>query len=189
MTRILGLTIVLLLALCIGLSAALFTTGQDARRDIMRLSADLHSRPFQGDGQRDDRRNGNDNLSVDANGESDHPNRKHGVGSFKEVRERLNLSPNQAQMLRQVLKNRRDLRKSMVQALQDSQADFQVVMTAETFDRGALTDLRDKLVTPHRSAGDAAFGFLLDFLGSLSTEQRQTLFELAKDKPNALLFL
>ncbi|MGB0823256.1 MAG: hypothetical protein ACPGSK_03925, partial [Alphaproteobacteria bacterium] len=44
MTRILGLIIVVLLALCIGLSAALFKTGQDARRDIMKLSRDLHIR-------------------------------------------------------------------------------------------------------------------------------------------------
>ena len=142
MTRILGLIIVVLLALCIGLSAALFKTGQDARRDIMKLSRDLHIRnvfdgPRGKDGpDRDGNRAEGDRAGA---GDSENPTGRKGVGSFKDVRDRLGLDQDQAKMLRQFLKSRRTLRQTSVEALQESAADFRAAMTAETFDRAAVT--------------------------------------------------
>lgn len=193
MTRILGLTIVVLLALCIGLSAALFKTGQDARRDIMKLSRDLHIRNvFDGPRGKDgpDDRDGNRAEGDRAGaGEGDNPTGRKGVGNFKDVRDRLGLDQDQAKMLRQFLKSRRTLRQTSVEALQESAADFRAAMTAETFDRAAVTALREGLITARRDESEAAFEGLLDFVETLSAEQREALLELVQNRPNSLLFL
>ena len=192
MTRILGLTIVVLLALCIGLSAALFKTGQDARRDIMKLSRDLHIRnvfdgPRGKDGpDRDGNRAEGDRAGA---GEGENPTGRKGVGSFKDVRDRLGLDQDQAKMLRQFLKSRRTLRQTSVEALQESAADFRVAMTAETFDRAAVKALREGLITARQDESEAAFEGLLDFVETLSAEQREALLELVQNRPNSLLFL
>jgi len=192
MTRILGLIIVVLLALCIGLSAALFKTGQDARRDIMKLSRDLHIRNvFDGPRGKDGPdRDGNRAEGVsNGNGKGENPNGRKGVGSFKDVRDHLGLDQEQAKMLRQFLKSRRTLRQSSVEALQESAADFRVAMTAETFDRATVTALREGLITARRDESEAAFEGLLDFVETLSAEQREALLELVQNRPNSLLFL
>ena len=191
MTRILGLIIVVLLALCIGLSAALFKTGQDARRDIMKLSRDLHIRTvFDGPRGKDgpDDRDGN-RAEGNRAGEGENPTGRKGVGSFKDVRDRLGLDQDQAKMLRQFLKSRRTLRQTSVEALQESAADFRAAMTAETFDRAAVTALREGLITARRDESEAAFEGLLDFVETLSAEQREALLELVQNRPNSLLFL
>ena len=192
MTRILGLISVVLLALCIGLSAALFKTGQDARRDIMKLSRDLHIRnvfdgPRGKDGpDRDGNRAEGDRAGA---GDSENPTGRKGVGNFKDVRDRLGLDQDQAKMLRQFLKSRRTLRQTSVEALQESAADFRAAMTAETFDRAAVTALREGLITARRDESEAAFEGLLDFVETLSAEQREALLELVQNRPNSLLFL
>ena len=192
MTRILGLIIVVLLALCIGLSAALFKTGQDARRDIMKLSRDLHIRNVF-DGQR-----GKDGPDRDGNraegdragaGEGENPTGRKGVSNFKDVRDRLGLDQDQAKMLRQFLKSRRNLRQTSVEALQERAADFRSAMTAETFDRAAVKALREGLITARWDESEAAFEGLLDFVETLSAEQREALLELVQNRPNSLLFL
>ncbi|MEC7140597.1 MAG: periplasmic heavy metal sensor [Pseudomonadota bacterium] len=197
MTRILGLIIVVLLALCIGLSAALFKTGQDARRDIMKLSRDLHIRTvFDGprgkDGPDDrdgNRAEGNRAGAGAGAGEGENPTGRKGVGSFKDVRDRLGLDQDQAKMLRQFLKSRRTLRQTSVEALQESAADFRAAVTAETFDRAAVKALREGLITARRDESEAAFEGLLDFVETLSVEQREALLELVENRPNSLLFL
>jgi Spy/CpxP family protein refolding chaperone len=192
MTRILGLIIVVLLALCIGLSAALFKTGQDARRDIMKLSRDLHIRNvFDGPRGKDGPdRDGNRAEGVsNGNGKGENPTGRKGVGSFKDVRDRLGLDQDQAKMLRQFLKSRRNLRQTSVEALQERAADFRSAMTAETFDRAAITALREGLITARRDESEAAFEGLLDFVETLSAEQREALLELVQNRPNSLLFL
>jgi len=192
MTRILGLIIVVLLALCIGLSAALFKTGQDARRDIMKLSRDLHIRNvFDGPRGKDgpDREGNRAEGVSNGNGKGENPNGRKGVGSFKDVRDHLGLDQEQAKMLRQFLKSRRTLRQSSVEALQESAADFRVAMTAETFDRATVTALREGLITARRDESEAAFEGLLDFVETLSAEQREALLELVQNRPNSLLFL
>ena len=191
MTRILGLFIVVLLALCIGLSAALFKTGQDARRDIMKLSRDLHIRTvFDGPRGKDgpDDRDGN-RAEGNRAGEGENPTGRKGVGSFKDVRDRLGLDQDQAKMLRQFLKSRRTLRQTSVEALQESAADFRAAVTAETFDRAAVEALREGLITARRDESEAAFEGLLDFVETLSAEQREALLELVQNRPNSLLFL
>ena len=191
MTRILGLFIVVLLALCIGLSAALFKTGQDARRDIMKLSRDLHIRTvFDGPRGKDgpDDRDGN-RAEGNRAGEGENPTGRKGVGSFKDVRDRLGLDQDQAKMLRQFLKSRRTLRQTSVEALQASAADFRAAVTAETFDRAAVKALREGLITARRDESEAAFEGLLDFVETLSAEQREALLELVENRPNSLLFL
>ena len=193
MTRILGLIIVVLLALCIGLSAALFKTGQDARRDIMKLSRDLHIRTvFDGPRGKDgpDDRDGNRAEGDRAGaGEGENPTGRKGVGSFKDVRDRLGLDQDQAKMLRQFLNSRRILRQTSVEALQESAADFRAAVTAETFDRAAVKALREGLITTRRDESEAAFEGLLDFVETLSVEQREALLELVENRPNSLLFL
>jgi len=192
MTRILGLIIVVLLALCIGLSAALFKTGQDARRDIMKLSRDLHIRNvFDGPRGKDgpDREGNRAEGVSNGNGKGENPNGRKGVGSFKDVRDHLGLDQEQAKMLRQFLKSRRTLRQSSVEALQESAADFRVAMTAETFDRATVTALREGLITARRDESEAAFEGLLDFVETLSAEQREALLELVQNRPTSLLFL
>lgn len=195
MTRILGLIIVVLLALCIGLSAALFKTGQDARRDIMKLSRDLHIRTvFDGPRGKDgpDDRDGNraeGNRAGAGAGEGENPAGRKGVGSFKDVRDRLGLDQDQAKMLRQFLNSRRILRQTSVEALQESAADFRAAVTAETFDRAAVKALREGLITTRRDESEAAFEGLLDFVETLSVEQREALLELVENRPNSLLFL
>lgn len=192
MTRILGLIIVVLLALCIGLSAALFKTGQDARRDIMKLSRDLHIRTvFDGprgkDGPDGNRAEGDG--KGDGGGKGENPSPRQGVGSFKDVRDRLGLDQDQAKMLRQFLKSRRTLRQTSGEALQESAADFRAAVTAETFDRAAVKALREGLITARRDESEAAFEGLLDFVETLSVEQREALLELVQNRPNSLLFL
>ena len=192
MTRILGLIIVVLLALCIGLSAALFKTGQDARRDIMKLSRDLHIRTvFDGprgkDGPDGNRAEGDG--KGDGGGKGENPSPRQGVGSFKDVRDRLGLDQDQAEMLRQFLKSRRTLRQTSVAALQESAVDFRAAVTAETFDRAAVKALREGLITARLDESEAAFEGLLDFVETLSTEQREALLELVQNRPNSLLFL
>ena len=192
MTRILGLIIVVLLALCIGLSAALFKTGQDARRDIMKLSRDLHIRTvFDGprgkDGPDGNRAEGDG--KGDGGGKGENPSPRQGVGSFKDVRDRLGLDQDQAKMLRQFLKSRRTLRQTSVAALQESAADFRAAVTAETFDPAAVKALREGLITARRDESEAAFEGLLDFVETLSAEQREALLELVQNRPNSLLFL
>jgi len=192
MTRILGLIIVVLLALCIGLSAALFKTGQDARRDIMKLSRDLHiSTVFDGprgkDGPDGNRAEGDG--KGDGGGKGENPSPRQGVGSFKDVRDRLGLDQDQAEMLRQFLKSRRTLRQTSVAALQESAVDFRAAVTAETFDRAAVKALREGLITARRDESEAAFEGLLDFVETLSAEQREALLELVQNRPNSLLFL
>ena len=193
MTRILGLIIVVLLALCIGLSAALFKTGQDARRDIMKLSRDLHIRTvFDGPRGKDgpDDRDGNRAEGDRAGaGEGENPTGRKGVGSFTDVRDRLGLDQDQAKMLRQFLKSRRTLRQTSVEALQESAADLGAAVTAETFDRAAVKALREGLITARRDESEAAFEGLLDFVETLSVEQREALLELVQNRPNSLLFL
>ena len=193
MTRILGLIIVVLLALCIGLSAALFKNGQDARRDIMKLSRDLHIRTvFDGSRGKDgpDDRDGNRAEGDRAGaGEGENPTGRKGVGSSKDVRDRLGLDQDQAKMLRQFLKSRRTLRQTSVEALQESAADFRAAVTAETFDSAAVKTLREGLITARRDESEAAFEGLLDFVETLSVEQSEALLELVQSRPNSLLFL
>lgn len=190
MTRILGLIIVVLLALCIGLSAALFKTGHDARRDIMKLSRDLHIRNvFDGPRGKDGPDAERDGNRAEGDGKGENPNRRQGVGSFKDVRDRLGLDQDQAKMLRQFLKSRRTLRQTSVEALQESTADFRVAVTAETFDRAAVKALREGLITTRRDESEASFEGLLNFVETLSAEQREALLELVQNRPNSLLFL
>ena len=190
MTRILGLIIVVLLALCIGLSAALFKTGQDARRDIMKLSRDLQIRNvFDGQRGKDGPDRDGNRAEGDRAGAGENPTGRKGVGNFKDVRDHLGLDQDQAKMLRQFLKSRRTLRQSSVEALQESAADFRSAITAETFDRAAITALREGLITARRDESEAAFEGLLDFVETLSAEQREALLELVQNRPNSLLFL
>ena len=126
---------------------------------------------------------------IDRAGAGENPTGRKGVGNFKDVRDHLGLDQDQAKMLRQFLKSRRTLRQSSVEALQESAADFRSAITAETFDRAAITALREGLITARRDESEAAFEGLLDFVETLSAEQREALLELVQNRPNSLLFL
>ena len=71
--------------------------------------------------------------------------------------------------------------------LQESAADFRAAVTAETFDR-AVKALREGLITARRDESEAAFEGLLDFVETLSVEQREACWAVKTDRTRSCSF-
>jgi Spy/CpxP family protein refolding chaperone len=188
MTRILGIIIVGLLALSIGLGAALWHTRTHAANTIYTLQDEIHARtqygggngPRPGDGFKGDRDKGD---------KSDGRGNGRGPGQFKQVQERLNLTPAQVRDFREFLRARRDIRRSVLAEIASREAAFRSALSGDKADTEKLLTLRAQILERNAAANEEAFTRFVELIDTLSPEQREAMLEMTGGNPNSLLFL
>ncbi len=179
MARILVIIIISLIALNIGLGAALLKSRSDAITSIRTLEKEINARAsLQGD-----RRDGNRAGPHDQDGQP------RGPKVFKQVQERLNLSPEQSRAFRTFLKQRRDSRRNFVDGMAASEEALRAALLGETLDLERVIALREEIDAQQRDYNRAAFMEMVALVETLSEEQREAMLEMARGRPNSLLFL
>lgn len=170
MIRLLVIAIVGMIALNIGMGAALLKSRFDAVASIKALKAEIQTRDSLDGGRRDD---------------------KGGKGpqDFREVRKKLGLNEEQAQAFRRFMKARRDTRKMFAEDMKRNEEAMRAAILSDVLDVEAIIILRDEIDGRRRSSNDEAFRSLAIVMQTMSKEQREAMLELAAGRPNSLLFL
>ena len=130
-----------------------------------------------------DRRDGNRAGPHDQDGQP------RGPKVFKQVQERLNLSPEQSRAFRTFLKQRRDSRRNFVDGMAASEEALRAALLGETLDLERVIALREEIDAQQRDYNRAAFMEMVALVETLSQEQREAMLEMARGRPNSLLFL
>lgn len=170
MIRLLVIVIVGMIALNIGMGAALLKSRFDAVASIEALKTEIQTRDSLDGGRREG---------------------KGGKGpkDFRDMRQKLNLTEEQAQAFRRFMKARRDNRKTFAEDLKRNEEAMRAAILSEVLDVEAIIILRDEIDGRRRNSNDEAFRSLAIVMQTMSREQREAMLELAAGRPNSLLFL
>ena len=176
MARIFGIIIIGLIALNIGLGAALWKTRTHAESNISKLRDEIQSRTAFG-GERG------------GGGKGDGRKGDRGQLQFKQVQDRLNLTPAQVRSFREFMRARRDIRRSVMEDLAQREAAITEALSKQPADLEALSAVRQTILENQAAANQEAFLRFTQLIESLTQEQREAMLELTQGRPNSLLFL
>jgi len=171
MVRILGIAVIGLIALNIGMGAALLKGRTDAVKSIRVLEQEIQTRSSIEGGRRGGR-GGNK-----------------GPRDFRQMQEQLGLTAEQTNGIRQFLRSHRDKRRDFAAHFRSKEQAIRDALLSDTVDVEAIIVLRREIQDQQRSSNDEAFRALATVLQSLSQEQRAAMLELAQGRSNSLLFL
>jgi Spy/CpxP family protein refolding chaperone len=172
MVRILGILVVGLIALNIGLGAALLKGRFEAVKSIRALEQEIHTR-----------------SSLSGERHDGWGSGRKGPRDFRQVQERLGLTAEQAKGLRQFLRSHRDKRRDFAEHLGKKEKAIRDALLLETVDVEAIVALRREIQDQQRATNNEAFRALVIVLQSLSQEQRAAMLSLSQGRSNSLLFL
>ena len=170
MVRILVIIIVGMIALNIGMGAALLKSRFDAVASIKALKTEIQTRASLEGGPREG---------------------KGGKGprDFRQVREKLGLNDEQARAFRQFMKARQNNRQKFAEDMRQNEEAMRAAILAEMLNVDTIIILRDEIDGRRRASNDEAFRNLAIVMQTMSREQREAMLELAAGRPNSLLFL
>ena len=170
MTRLFVIIIVGMIALNIGLGAALVKSRSDAVASIEALKTEIQTRAHIDGGRRD----GKDGRSPQ---------------DFRQVQKKLGLNKDQVKAFRRFMKARRDTRQMFAEDLKRNEQAMRAAVLSEVMDVDAIIVLRNEMNNRRRASNDEAFRSLAIVMQTMSQEQREAMLDLAAGRPNSLLFL
>ena len=170
MVRILVIIIVGMIALNIGMGAALLKSRFDAVASIKALKTEIQTRASLEGGPREGRSG-------------------KGPRDFRQVREKLGLNDEQARAFRHFMKARQNNRQKFAEDMRQNEEAMRAAILAEMLDVDTIIILRDEIDGRRRASNDEAFRNLAIVMQTMSREQREAMLELAAGRPNSLLFL
>lgn len=179
MTRLLFIIIVGLIALNIGLGAALLKSRNDAIVSIRALEAEINTRASLRGGEK----SGNRELAGPG------PGRGKGPKVFKQVQERLNLSEAQSRAFRDFLKQRREARRALVNDLAQGEEALRAALSGAEVDLETVIQMREQIDARQQEFNSEAFRGMASLIKTLDQEQREAMLEMTRGRPNSLLFL
>ncbi|MAV46585.1 MAG: periplasmic heavy metal sensor [Alphaproteobacteria bacterium TMED89] len=179
MTRLLFIIIVGLIALNIGLGAALLKSRNDAIASIRALEAEINTRASLRGGEKP----GNRELGGPG------PGRGKGPKVFKQVQERLNLSEAQSRAFRDFLKQRREARRALVNDLAQGEEALRAALSGAEVDLETVIQMREQIDARQQEFNSEAFRGMASLIKTLDQEQREAMLEMTRGRPNSLLFL